>query len=44
MGAGSIDQAHQPDEFLAAHQVKPMADVLCRLIQKYCISEKESLA
>jgi len=43
MGAGSIDQAHQPDEFLAAHQVKPMADVLSRLIQKYCISETESL-
>ena len=44
MGAGSIDQAHQPNEYLAANQIKPMADVLCRLIQKYCISEIESLA
>lgn len=37
MGAGSIDQAHQPDEFLAADQVAPMAAVLEKLVSKYCL-------
>ncbi|KZZ81748.1 hypothetical protein A3767_25305 [Oleiphilus sp. HI0133] len=38
MGAGSIDQAHQPNEFLATEQVRGMADVLRSLIQNYCIA------
>jgi acetylornithine deacetylase len=38
MGAGSIDQAHQPDEFLACDQVEQMAKVLSALITKYCIA------
>lgn len=37
MGAGSIDQAHQPDEFLAADQVKGMAAHLEGLIRHYCL-------
>ena len=37
MGAGSIDQAHQPNEYLAHDQVAPMADVLSRLIRHYCV-------
>ena len=37
MGAGSIDQAHQPNEFLATEQVRRMADVLRSLIRNYCI-------
>lgn len=37
MGAGSIDQAHQPNEFLATEQVRRMADVLRSLIRSYCI-------
>ena len=44
MGAGSIDQAHQPDEYLADSQVRPMANVLQGLIRKYCIRETESQA
>lgn len=40
MGAGSIDQAHQPDEFLAISQVAPMANILVKLIQNYCVSPK----
>lgn len=35
-GAGSIDQAHQPDEYLDAAQIKPMEDVLTTLIAQYC--------
>lgn len=39
MGAGSIDQAHQPNEYLAIDQVKQMALVLKRLISHYCIAD-----
>ena len=35
-GAGSIDQAHQPDEYLDATAIKPMEDVLAKLIAHYC--------
>ena len=37
MGAGSIDQAHQPNEFLELNQIKPMAKVIQQLIERYCI-------
>jgi acetylornithine deacetylase len=37
MGAGSIDQAHQPNEYLATDQVRGMAQVLSSLIQHYCV-------
>jgi len=36
MGPGSIDQAHQPNEYMAADQVKPCIDVLQGLVKKYC--------
>jgi len=36
MGPGSIDQAHQPDEFLALDQIRPTVDILQKLITKYC--------
>ncbi len=38
MGAGSIDQAHQPDEFLALDQIQPMITYLTQMIRHYCIS------
>ena len=41
MGAGSIDQAHQPNEFLALDQIKPMSDVLTKLIKCYCVDSNE---
>lgn len=37
MGPGSIDQAHQPDEFLALDQIDPTISVLRQLIQRYCL-------
>jgi acetylornithine deacetylase len=37
LGPGSIDQAHQPDEFLALDQIKPMQDILEQLIIRYCM-------
>lgn len=37
MGPGSIDQAHQPDEFLDLAQVKPGVELLRQLIQRFCV-------
>jgi acetylornithine deacetylase len=36
MGPGSIDQAHQPDEYMALDQIQPTIDVLQKMIKKYC--------
>ena len=37
MGPGSIDQAHQPDEFLDLSQVRPGVELLKQLIQRFCV-------
>lgn len=37
MGPGSIDQAHQPDEFIPLDQIKPAIEILKQLIQKFCL-------
>jgi len=39
MGAGSINQAHQPDEYLALAQIPPMVETLKSLIGRFCVSE-----
>jgi acetylornithine deacetylase len=36
-GPGSIDQAHQPDEYLACDRVAPTVDVLARVIDQICM-------
>ena len=36
-GPGSIEQAHQPDEYLALDRIKPAVDVLTRLIGEVCV-------
>ncbi len=41
MGPGSINQAHQPDEFLALDQIKPTVEILSKLIQRYCVDTQE---
>lgn len=38
LGPGSIDQAHQPNEFMALDQIAPMQSVLKSLIQRYCLT------
>lgn len=38
MGPGSIDQAHQPDEFLAFSEIKKTDELLINMINKYCIT------
>jgi acetylornithine deacetylase len=37
LGPGSINQAHQPDEYLAMDQLKPTVELLKQLIYKACI-------
>ena len=36
-GPGSIDQAHQPNEFLAVDRIRPAVDVLSQLIAEVCV-------
>lgn len=37
IGPGSIDQAHQPNEFLPIEQIDPSIDLLGNLIHKFCL-------
>ncbi len=37
LGPGDIEQAHQPDEYLAADRLQPCIDLLRRLIHHYCL-------
>jgi acetylornithine deacetylase len=37
MGPGSINQAHQPDEYLALNQIEPAISLLRKLIKTYCL-------
>jgi acetylornithine deacetylase len=37
LGPGSINQAHQPDEFISIDQLQPAVKILRELIQKYCL-------
>ena len=36
MGPGSIQQAHQPDEYLAMEKIKPSQEIIKQLILKSC--------
>ncbi|MFB9886460.1 acetylornithine deacetylase [Balneatrix alpica] len=38
LGPGSIDQAHQPNEYLALDQIDPAIGILRRLISHYCLT------
>jgi len=37
LGPGSIDVAHQPDEYMALDQIQPCVDLLRKLITRYCL-------
>lgn len=37
LGPGSIDQAHQPNEFLALDQINPMQELIRSLVRRYCL-------
>ncbi len=37
LGPGDIDQAHQPDEYLALARLQPTIDLLQQLIRRFCL-------
>ncbi len=37
LGPGNIEQAHQPDEYLALDRIAPTVQLLRRLIQRFCL-------
>jgi acetylornithine deacetylase len=37
IGPGSIDRAHQPDEYLELAQIQPCIDLLTHCIRQYCL-------
>ena len=39
MGPGSINQAHQPDEYIEMKALDPAVDIIRQLIQHYCYSK-----
>ena len=41
MGAGDIDQAHQPDEFVAIDRLEPMIDILKNMIFEFCMDDSK---
>ena len=38
LGPGSIDQAHQPDEFMDMNQIQPGIEIIKQLIQRFCLN------
>jgi acetylornithine deacetylase len=40
LGPGSIDQAHQPDEFLLMENLQPAIDILRAMIRGFCLHEQ----
>ena len=38
LGPGSIEQAHQPDEYLALAQIEPARRLLRRLVERFCVA------
>ena len=41
LGPGDIDQAHQPDEYLACERIPPTIELLKQLIQRFCVRPGE---
>lgn len=39
LGPGSIDQAHQPDEFIELASINPTVDILKQLIAQFCLKK-----
>lgn len=38
LGPGSIDQAHQPDEYIALDQLEPAMQIIQGLVRRFCLS------
>ena len=42
LGPGDIEQAHQANEFLAMERIRPMVEIITRMIGKFCIEEQHT--
>jgi acetylornithine deacetylase len=42
LGPGNINQAHQPDEYIALSSIEPTVELLRRFIHRFCILKKSS--
>ena len=42
LGAGDIDQAHQPDEYLAMDRIDPMIELLQRFVRRFCLEPPQA--
>ena len=42
LGPGDIDQAHQPDEYLAMDRLEPTVELLRGLIRRFCLGPAET--
>ena len=40
LGPGDIDQAHQPNEYLALDRIDPYLDVLHQMVKNFCVDPK----
>jgi acetylornithine deacetylase len=38
LGPGDIDQAHQPDEYLAEDRIAPTLELLRNVIRRFCVA------
>ncbi len=41
LGPGDIDQAHQPDEYLALERIEPMVKLIRSLVNRFCIDPQQ---
>jgi len=37
LGPGDIEQAHQPDEYLAMERIQPMVEILQGMVRRFCL-------
>ncbi len=42
-GPGSIDQAHQPNEYIGLDQINPAINAITQLIQRFCLQSTQPL-
>lgn len=42
LGAGDIDQAHQPDEYLSVERIDPMIELLQRFVRRFCLEPPQA--
>jgi acetylornithine deacetylase len=42
LGPGNLDQAHQPDEYIAVDRIAPTVEIIQGMVQRFCIAGEAS--